>query len=209
MQKRIFAQGEFDCPDFLDMVEQLLTGRLCDQPTQNFYIVKVDNWFNFKWLNFLGTVGKTFKIAVWTGNLRIPPFAPDRILQSRRFRYSDEDHEYESDSEPVIHREWGDPQELWKRHIAPLAEESGLFAWVSGNTKVNGRGWLMVYDISGEQQDSWYCGFVKSGTGWKLDRCRGTSPTVVNFYSQRGEGSQLSFRYRWRRVRHFRRPSGS
>ena len=51
---------------------------------------------------------------------------------------------------------------------------------------------MMVHDLVGEQKDSWYCSFSKAGA-WKLDRCKGTSRAVMEFFRNRGQGIDLGF----------------
>lgn len=188
MRSTFFPSAESDCSDFMDLVERVVAGRLRGQPSQNVHAIKVDNWFDHKWLKFLGTFGSGFKLALWTKeDLVVPPFAPDRIVSSRRYRYWIDFDEYCWQDSPAIHRPWAVPARVPEVSTMPLAEEeSGLFAWVSGNTIKNGRGCLMVYDIMGKQRDSWYCGFVKAASGWRLEKCKGTAPTVVNFYAEHG-----------------------
>lgn len=187
---RLFSRGNGDASEFVDTVESIVRGRLLGEPTKAVYALKLDNWFDHKWLNFVGTI---YPISIWSGKLRIPPFVPERIIETRKYVWSPESERYDCRDAEVVHEGPLGVTELLNKFIAPLADGSGLFVWMSGNTLSNGRGSLMVYDIVGDQQDSWYCGFTEKNGCWKLGRCQGTSPTVVEFFQEKGESEDLGF----------------
>ncbi len=191
MRRELFAIGSNDSPEFVKMVETIVAGRLEGNLSRQVEAIKIDNWFDHKWLNFLGTM-TPYRIAVWTSELTTPPFAPKRIVQGRLYEFTGLEYKWAGNLRLPTHIKSGGVRS--GRGPVPMEGDSKLFVWMSSNTKSNDRGSMMVYDIVGKQQDSWYCSFVK-GESWKLERCKGTSRTVVDFYLSRGDLKLLGFHF--------------
>src|SRR5262245_40999643 len=71
-----------DAEGFVAQVELLANGIVNHHRVPELFLIKIDNWFGPKWLNFcgqwLGAVG------VWKRPVSIPPFVPNRVLWQRQ-----------------------------------------------------------------------------------------------------------------------------
>ena len=148
-----------DDKNFIELVQQILNvGINLGQPEEVF-IVKVDHWFDFKWLTFshkiLGAVG------VWNEILRIPPFIPDRIVEELYFEKVGKDYEKRISNPLHIYQ----PSENNTRR--KIKRNSALFVWFSSETTVNTQGSLMVYFFAKDFQKAWYVSFIKKAK-WQI-----------------------------------------
>jgi hypothetical protein len=167
-----------DASDFVAIVNQITSGLLDRDAPSSLILIKVNNWFGFKWRNFSGKgLGV---VPVWKHNLTVPPFVPSRIVSQRRFAaplYEEIDC-----GEPVHLRL--PSREAMKRPIAEVAP-GAAFVWFSGNSKITGRGSLMAYLPGKDSYSSWYAGFshrerwaVEKTQGIKRGDLPGTPPSA-------------------------------
>jgi hypothetical protein len=164
-----FVQQADDAPDFIQQVEEAVNGALRLHSPEALVLIKIDNWFGFKWLGFCGKAPGALRI--WhlhrnklTKGIRIPAFVPDHVVSQRRFaapRYE------EIDSGRPLHRKMKSRFALQRR--ASIEAPKAAFAWYSGNSAANGRGALMMYIPVERSYWAWYAG-LHSGEPWRLGK---------------------------------------
>ena len=163
------AQEATDAETFIEVVNQTLA-RLFDQdPRGGVKIVRVDNWFGPKWLEFSGKM--LGALGTWRAKLTVPPFVPNRIRFEHHYRRND-DGAYSQVEVAKLHgaRSSGDNLNVRVVDIAPEA----AILWFSSNTGVTQRGCIMAYIPSGDGYWSWYVGF-DGARGWKRVLLKGIS----------------------------------
>ena len=164
-----------DDKDFIEIVSNMLriSVGLC-QP-KDVFIIKIDHWFNHKWLEFAGkTLGAT---GVWYEELRVPPFVPDRVIEQTYFQKTANGYE-QSDAKDLHIYQSGDAN--LRRKIREVSE-SANFVWFSSETANNSQASLMFYVVSEEFQNGWYVSFVKK-TDWQINKTKNISRNSVKAF---------------------------
>ncbi|MEP6360801.1 MAG: hypothetical protein ABJ287_00315, partial [Balneola sp.] len=70
-----------DNDQFISRVEVLIEKFILEKKPNSFYLIKIDNWFDKKWLGFSGKILGAVGIA--KSDLTIPPFVPNRIIYEK------------------------------------------------------------------------------------------------------------------------------
>lgn len=131
-----------DNSEFIANVNTITHNLISKWNPKELFITRVDNWFDNKWLNFSGTI--MHAISVWKGETTIPPFHPNRIEYSKRFRKENGIFNELMITKPLhIYQE---SESNLKRKIIDFSK-NGLFIWYSGNSKLNNKGVLMCYYV--------------------------------------------------------------
>jgi hypothetical protein len=161
--------------DFIQIVEKILNGFIQNITPKEIYIIKIDNWFDFKWRAFEGKI--LGAVGSWNEKeLRIPPFIPDRVLEQLYFQkvnnaYEKQDrwdlHIYQSSSSNIT----------GKRKLVAFGG-TRMFLWFSGNTKNTLRGSIMLYQIEEENSSTLYISFLKK-ENWQVYKTDGISRNEV------------------------------
>ena len=159
---------EQDDPLYRDLVEHLLNEMVRHHQPDELYIVLIDNWFDYKWLKFSGTV--MHEIAVWKSTVTLPPFHPSRVISQLHF--------CQSEREPLLYEAVpSKPLHILQPSVENLdralgeVTSSGILLWYSGTTQMTDRASVMVYTIEGQQEEAWYASFRK-GKRWKLEKTK-------------------------------------
>jgi len=160
------------------------------------YLVRIDNWFDWKWRGFMGkTLGK---LGVWGfGRLVIPPFHPNRVRSQRLLRYLEVDGSYaeESESNP-LHLRIPSQQNLARKVTA--LPPSTVLAWLGGDSEKTGRGSVMIYAAKplpehGLEEgvwSAWYVSFVRVEDAWQVRRSAGLSRPEIRAMLAKGAGTR-------------------
>lgn len=158
------SSNDNDDSEFLETVERLFNGWIRNHAPDEIYLIKVDNWFDFKWRAFEGK--KVGAVGSWNEEeLRIPPFIPDRILEQSYFRKLNE--VYENLDVPDMHIYQTSSDNITGKRRLKAFSETRLFCWFSGNTKNNLRGSSMIYQIQGKASPTFYVSFLKK-ENWQI-----------------------------------------
>jgi len=189
----IISKNPSDDPDFIQLVQQAVSTELDAKAVRGLFLIRIDNWFDYKWRLFSG-IGR---VAFDDGGLlgrdtaldsfhrggnksTFPPFAPNRII-SEAFYRKDENGVYVLDENgPWVHFT------CRKRSSANLQQRiithnnSALFVWFSSSTLKNRRGSLMIYRANGRVITSWYASFFLDGH-WRAVRTQGISRQLLRF----------------------------
>jgi hypothetical protein len=187
-------QGDSD--EFIEKVRAIAVGVACGYSPVRLYIVRIDNWFGPKWMNFAGkfTAGKGAAIGVHKTILHVPPFVPHRVVEERVFVGPDFE---ETVAKPALHIACPSEVALGRR-IAEI-DKDAAFLWFSGESEAQGRGAVMVYLPSAAVRSStaqrrgemrhcgaFYAGFSRRETGWEPAMLRGVARGEVSHLEESG-----------------------
>lgn len=196
-----------DDGDFIEYVSRLISGSVEVHRPSEFWVHKIDNWFDHKWMGFSGKI--LGALGVWKNQLTFPPFVAGRIVGDWYFRYDDGAAEYLlSHTERKIHHQ-GSSAENCLRRVSRVSP-SAAFYWFSGNTIGSDRGSLMGYIpvVSDQAQGvipskrgrkpndiarnpdatihwSWFLAFSKDGT-WKINKMKNIHAYEVRLFDRKG-----------------------
>jgi hypothetical protein len=173
-----------DDPGFLDLICRAITAELEVKTAQEVFVIRIDNWFDHKWLNFSGIGRVAFNNAgskyiadtaldeFHQKKATFPPFSPKRVVAEHSFTRAEDGSYSLAPAAPLVHSQKR-ASSCWNLHRR-IANFSGsaLFVWFSSNTDVNHRGSLMVYRANGNRVTSWYSSFSKERE-WRLLRTEG------------------------------------
>jgi hypothetical protein len=171
-----------DDSQFVELVKHVIARLGTENCPEKVFIVKIDNWFDHKWLNFSGIGRAGF---FWGPNApdtvlhefsqdkaTFPPFNPKRVIGEWYFlRGADGSYVLSLDS-PLVHQRAleSSSHNLHKR-VTDFAE-SAIFVWWSSNTKRNQLGSLMVYEVNGASVNTWYLTLSKDDN-WRISQTKG------------------------------------
>jgi hypothetical protein len=173
--------SEQDDQRFVDIVKSIVASLIDTYEPDNFYVVKVDNWFDYKWLFFEGK--KLGAVPVHMNNpIIVPPFSPNRIKQQISFKV-DSNGDYEDSKEPPLH--FKQPSEKNLKRKLFKDDKASFVLWWSGETKSNEKGSVMLYrQIENVSKyptsgiDFWYVSFIH-GEEWKIHKTKYISPNII------------------------------
>jgi hypothetical protein len=171
-----------DDPPFVALVIAALSRLAEEQSPAEVVAIRIDNWFAHKWLEFSG-VGRVgffmdFRLERDTAldefrqdKVTFPPFTPNRVIEEYCFRRNERGRYDLAPDAPLVH------QRRLSRSAANLHKrvanvtDSAVFAWFSSNSKANGRGSLMVYEVNGTEVQTWYTELLKAGN-WTVSQTK-------------------------------------
>ncbi|HEV7867310.1 MAG TPA: hypothetical protein VGO90_06485 [Chthoniobacteraceae bacterium] len=163
-----------DDPQFLGLATKLLTAAIASSRPAEVYLIRIDQWFDAKWLQFSGKA--LGAVGVHSSVLTIPPFHPHRVMSEVRLCSSEEENWRPTPAAPLhIHQSSASNRD---RTIARVSR-SAIFFWYSSSTLRLDAGSTMLYHSIGEESSSWYAAFRRDPR-WRLERHRGISPNVLN-----------------------------
>lgn len=133
-----------DDSNFINNLECIISNSLNEWKCEDLYLIRIDNWFDKKWLFFQGTV--MHEIALWTWDeLIVPPFHPNRV-ESIDYYEKQNDSYVKKECKGFVHPYQSSIDNL-KRKVKDISQD-GLFVWYSSNSKTNQKGVIMSYLIS-------------------------------------------------------------
>jgi hypothetical protein len=181
--------GETDDPYFIALLNSLVRGLASRNLPGELWVIKIDNWFDHKWLRFSGIGVVDFQwpafLNRWDGALAefhqdkvtFPPFTPNRIVGQWSF-LRDGGHYIEAPFPKVPHQSEKQSSEANLLRRVQDFSSSACFVWYSGNTVANGRGSVMVYELSVDRVECWFASFNRRDE-WKLQATKGASQESV------------------------------
>jgi hypothetical protein len=186
---RIAAQAD-DAPEFIQAVEEAVNGAVRLHSPETLVLIKIDNWFGFKWLGFSGKmyIGKHASLPVWnlrrttlSDHIRVPPFVPERVVLQRRFAAPDY---AETDAGEPVHRTMRSRFALGREVLIEAPKTA--FAWYSGKSAVHGRGALMMHIPVEKSHWAWYVG-LHEGEPWRVGKTLLIDPEWLALLRRSGE----------------------
>jgi hypothetical protein len=179
------AARETDDPQFIVLLNSLVRGLIEKDAPQELWIIKIDNWFDHKWLRFSGIGMVDFQFPAfmhrydgaldefYQDKVTFPPFTPNRVLEQWSYVYTDGQY-VESPLRVLPHSSEKKPSEANLHRRVEEFSRSALFLWYSAKTVANGRASAMVYKVVANRVDAWFAAFHRQ-KGWKLYATKGTS----------------------------------
>jgi hypothetical protein len=162
----VFPSEDGDDPHFLHLVRLLIAAELKSLAPPEFFLVRIDNWFDDKWLRYSEMRRKSpYAYATF------PPFTPARVLKEWHFVRESSDGYALAPAPRTVH-------DCRRKQRADLQRRAGdfspsaLFVWFSSNSQVNGRGSLMVYRSNDSHVTSRYVSF-DGNHDWRPSRAKG------------------------------------
>jgi len=160
----IIAVDQDDDASFINQVRTALGTTAGAMNPEEIYIVKIDKWFDSKWMAFSGKA--LGLVGVWRNRLTIPPFHPNRVRRQDSFIKSDDGYA-PSNKKPLHSKRHGSENlNKWLDALSP----SSVFLWYSGATQKLDQASLLVYSVQGKKTDGFYWGLRKGNPGWKVVR---------------------------------------
>ena len=192
MRIGVSVEGSDD-PGFILLLNAVVTNTVASHQPSNVWLIRIDNWFDHKWLKFsgYGLVASnvpldrydTVKTEFHQDKVTFPPFTPNRVMSQCSYVRRGDDY-YEA-ALPSL------PHKRDRRHTSASLQTrvqefsgSALFVWFSGNTVANGRGSAMVYRVEGESLECWFAAFEREGITWKSASTKGISRKEVEELSR-------------------------
>ncbi len=175
-----------DDPDFHGLLDHFFERVAYRLQPSNLFLTRIDNWFDFKWLGFAGTVPldtisllgpmilPTATKGVWTSGVKttVPPFTPSRIIHQQHFLCGD--GSICRASKPISvhpsHHRRTEPKT--ETRILDICDD-GWFFWLSSDSASTGRGSLLAYRAKDGSVGGWYASFERTRSGrWIVSRSR-------------------------------------
>lgn len=191
-----------DDPDFHGFLDHFFQQVAYRTRPSNLFLVRIDNWFDWKWLDFAGTVPIDLislldpvkpqnpttalpspKRGVWKSgaNMRIPPFTPSRIIRQDHFLCAE--GFIRRPSTPIL------VHQAERRRTSPKTAprvldicDAGWLFWLSSDSASTGRGSLLGYQAGREHVSGWYASFERTRSGrWIVGRSRNVLREALAF----------------------------
>jgi hypothetical protein len=195
----LIVKSETDDPTLIVLFNSLLEGFVTTNKPEQLYLVRIDNWFDQKWLGFSGNgtaksgrpdlggrflgMFESIKVVFHNNKLTLPPFNPNRIVSQRCFVRSESDY-IEAPLRPP-HRFTKQSSELNLHRRIEDAYSSACLVWYSSNTIANDRASFMAYAVNSGETESWYSSFLRK-SAWNLNSTKGISKEKVQALMAKG-----------------------
>jgi hypothetical protein len=162
---------------FLEIVGRIVA--VIPEAIRDIWIVRIDNWFDHKWLRFSGIGRVPFEhhrpshpgVALdefSQDQLTFPPFSPSRIVRQDLWTSGDTDG-----SADVVHpRVRQHSANNLHRRVAQFSD-SMVAMWFSSRTEDNRQGSVMQYTSQNGILDAWYLSFRLQDSRWQVYRSKG------------------------------------
>ena len=178
------SRVEGDDEAFLVALDGLIAGLVGECSPELVHIVRIDNWFDHKWLGFSGRGRVAFPYGepyVDTAldefrqqKLTFPPFSPSRVVAEHSFDRISHSRYALPAAPRVIHgKKRAHSARNLQRRVADFAD-SALFLWFSSNSARSRHASLMVYTVQEGSTSSWFASFAGTER-WGLHRVKGIS----------------------------------
>jgi hypothetical protein len=159
--------NEDDDADFIALTQRLIHGVVMARRPRVYCVVRVDNWFGGRWLNFSGKMLGALGVRK-THRVTFPPFVPNRIRSYSLFKLDEDGNDYSAvEKRHPVHRSQTAGDNL--HNFVEKSFPDCSFFWFSSNTKANGCGSIMGYIVGKGTQSTWYLEFRKEGS-WKRSK---------------------------------------
>ncbi len=161
------------------------------------YVIRIDNWFDVKWLGFSGKA----KVVIDTGvpsvdsevrpiwdmqtQVTFPPFVPNRVLAQEHYRYDNGSLVQSSDDVRYVYS--GNKQRSGKNLQNRVLDfsPSAMYFWFSSKSAANGRASMMYYHAKKGRLSAWYVSFVRD-KAWRVNNSRNMDKDAIEQYFQAG-----------------------
>ena len=163
-----------DDPRFIAIASGLLEAAIANYRPAEVYLIRIEGWFDAKWLNFSGKI--LGALGVHRNPTTVPPFHPHRVLCESHFSIAPDTGAYVRTQASPLHITQSSSQNLPR--LISRVSPSAVFFWYSSSTRDLDRGSTMLYHTNQDEGCSWYASFHRS-PAWRIDRQRGISATEL------------------------------
>lgn len=172
-----------DAPEFIEIINKLMALSIFQWHVDEIMNIKINNWFDHKWLNYSGKKIIHFeetvhpdKVAIthdWKERVTFPPFNPNRVLSEQYFRKRDTGN---IKFEKIIHKK----QRSTENQLNQVSRKTsnGLYIWYSSNSKINQRGSMMMYRVQNGEVHTWYASIEKR-KNWTITQTKGINKSEL------------------------------
>ncbi len=180
----IIRGHEDDDPGFLDRVRSILAGCLADYRPAEVYLVRIRDWFDYKWCYFSGKRLGALGLSDFC-NLTLPPFVPNRVLSQNHYVCASTDGDvYEPSEAPPLHIHQASEANF--RRLIRRITNGGAMMWYSSGSRTTGRGSIMIYCVfSPALKFGWHVTLLKKAE-WQIDKATFISKSLVDRLSESG-----------------------
>ncbi len=174
-----------DDPGFMSRMVPIVIGSVAAAAAEQVWIVRVDSWFDSKWLRFKGM---HWPSAHWDPPdqewVSLPPFMPTRIQEEELFQRRGVSEPYQSTKpQCALHPSRGSDRS--RSSLRREGARSVVLAWFSSATATTGQGSLMVYDLTPEHPVRWYASFRRDAD-WSYLKGVEISSTELAYLERHG-----------------------
>lgn len=154
--------------EFLALANRITMAFANEFSPKRLIVVRIDNWFDFKWLTFSGLIHQ--HVGFWNKKLTVPAFNPNRVLEEHHYLNAGSSWE-PIQPKTLVHRKVPAGEGVSRRFLDREFPDT-LLIWISGQTKANGKGSYMAYVPTADGWWPWYAGMENHGD-WKICGVRG------------------------------------
>jgi hypothetical protein len=167
---------EQDDAGFLALARRIINGAIMELQVREVFLVKIDNWFDHKWLGWRSRKDEH--------RLRVPLFTPNRVRSEEHFVWDEKTSAWKTTplTRPLHVSQPGRP---WLSQPIDHIAQHAAIVWNSGNSAANKMGSVMLY-LSGSEGYSWYAS-LKKGDKWVVDDERLVTKRELLSFEQRGQ----------------------
>ncbi len=179
----IIADAEDDV-EFIETIQNVINGAASFYKPAGIYVVRINTWFDHKWLHFSGKV--LGALGVWKEPLTVPPFHPRRVLSQNFYLWEPGQEKYLKANERAgkLHGYQTSSRNL-RREIGKR-RKSAMYVWYSGDTKRTGNGSLMVYVNTDRDKTSWFVSFSNKNH-WQTRQYKEISLQLIADFEEAGK----------------------
>jgi len=170
---------EDDDPGFINLVQRLIHGVVSTKKPNAYCVVRIDNWFSERWLNFSGKTLGALGVHK-RPNTTFPPIVPSRVRSYTLFKWFSEKDDYRNVEKFHSVHKWQQSGTNLQNFVINAFPDAAFF-WFSGNSKENQRGSLMGYVSSSGECWTWFLEFQMKGE-WKQTKRASITPEQVAFF---------------------------
>jgi hypothetical protein len=180
-------QSSSDDPVFLTALNGMLANLVDAYRPGEVYFVRIDRWFDHKWLRFSGTGRVAFDgypwidtalDAIWRKKLTFPPFNPNRVLEQISFRRDNNEYLENADARTIHGAQRSHSARNLQNRVAVFTN-SGLFVWFSSDTGHLDHASVMCYTVQDDSARSWFASFRKTEETWRVHQVKGIDEKFV------------------------------
>jgi hypothetical protein len=179
MTPETFAEPDDDTA-FLNCVDRIIAALIERHAPEEFYLVRIANWFDHKRLRFSGIGRVPYQgLSIRTAldefsqeRLTFPPFTPNRVGTQHYFNSDHDGRYHEQPPVRLVHRSArGHSARNLHCRVADFSR-SAVFVWFSSNSAANRQGGVMAYSTFSGQVTAWYAALGFDRTS-RLGRVKG------------------------------------
>jgi hypothetical protein len=172
---------------FLTALNGMLANLVDAHRPSEVYFMRIDRWFDHKWLGYSGRARVAFEgglwrdtalDAIWREKLTFPPFNPNRVLQQTSYKRIDNTYHPNDDARTIRGPARSHSAKNLQNRVADFTQ-SGLFVWFSSDTAQLDHASVMSYLVKDGAAVAWFASFLKKEDCWAVHRTKGIDQAAV------------------------------